>query len=171
MLVFNENYESYANVSIRPGRMILKYFFKLAVAQMFVITFSIIIIGCNQGYDGQEEDKSGEVSSSGIGPVSEFTPGEIDMDRAKTGKTLFENKCSACHKMGEKYVGPDLAGVTKRREPAWILNMILNPVEMTKKDPVANELLATHYTQMTQQNVTEDQARDLFEYFRVNDSK
>ena len=48
--------------------------------------------------------------------------------------------------------------------------MILNPQEMTQQNPVAKDLLATHYTQMTFQNVTEDQAKLILEFFRQNDN-
>ena len=49
------------------------------------------------------------------------------------------------------------------------MNMILNPTEMTQKDPTAKELLATHLTQMTNQNVTQEDARKLLEYLRKID--
>ncbi|EKD41544.1 MAG: cytochrome c [uncultured bacterium] len=73
--------------------------------------------------------------------------------------------------MGERYVGPNLVGVTTRRKPEWVMNMILNPVEMTQKDPVANDLLATYLTQMTFQNVTQDEVRLIYEFFRQNDAE
>ena len=74
----------------------------------------------------------------------------------RKGKTLFEAKCSACHKAEERYVGPALKGVTTRRSAEWIMNMILNPAEMLEKDATAKELLAEYMTQMTFQNVTQD---------------
>ncbi|MNZ88187.1 Cytochrome c2 iso-2 [compost metagenome] len=89
---------------------------------------------------------------------------------ATKGKSVFEAKCSACHKTDDqKIVGPGLKGVTERRTPEWIMNMITNPEEMTKKDPVAKALLEEHLTQMTFQNVTDDEARDILEYLRQND--
>ncbi len=117
--------------------------------------------------------KSGESESSdagtGIGPVSSVQVGAIDEAMAKKGLELFDSKCSACHKWEEKVVGPALQGVTKRRKPEWIMNMILNPVEMTQKDPTAQQLLAEHLTQMTFQNVTQDEARAILEHFRKKD--
>jgi hypothetical protein len=68
-------------------------------------------------------------------------------------------------------VGPPLAGVTERRSPEWIMNMILNPVEMTQKDPAAMELYATYLVQMTFQNVSQDETREILEYFRQMDNK
>lgn len=104
----------------------------------------------------------------GIGPVTTVEVGaSVDEAMAAEGEKLFEAKCTACHKVtDEKYVGPGLKGVTTRRKPEWIMNMILNPNEMTQKDPTARELLATHLTQMTNQNVSQEDARKLLEYLR-----
>ena len=105
----------------------------------------------------------------GIGPVTKVDLGEIDQAKAAKGKQHFDTKCSACHKFEEKVVGPPLAGITERRSPEWIMNMILNPVEMTQKDPAAKDLLAEHLTQMTFQDVSDDQAKQILEYLREND--
>lgn len=109
----------------------------------------------------------------GIGPIKDKIEVslQIDESKAQQGMTLFGQKCSACHKIEEKYVGPALKGVTKRRQPEWILNMIMNPVEMTQKDEVAKELLAEHLTQMTYQNVDIKEAYAILEYFRLEDSR
>ena len=109
----------------------------------------------------------------GIGPVDkvEFSA-TIDDGMVTKGKQIFETKCLSCHKINEKFVGPALIGVTKRRKPEWIMNQILNPEEMTKKDEVAMRLFHEYnMTQMTFQNVTQDDARAILEYFRKNDSE
>lgn len=111
------------------------------------------------------------VSDKGIGPISSVSIGALDENLAVTGKSVFEGKCTACHKIETKVVGPALAGITKRRKPEWIMNMILNPTEMTQKDPVAKELLATYIAPMANQNLTQDEARAVLEFFRSNDSK
>lgn len=107
-----------------------------------------------------------EGGAKGVGPVSSLTLESLNLATAKEGKALFEAKCSACHKMAERYVGPGLADVTKRRAPEWIMNMILNPAEMTQKDPTAQGLLGEYMVQMTFQNVSEAEARKILEYFR-----
>jgi mono/diheme cytochrome c family protein len=107
----------------------------------------------------------------GVGPVKHVDIGAIDANRVQIGKDLFEAKCVSCHKLtADRLVGPGLKGVTQRREPEWIMNQILDPAKMTAEDSVAKELLATYMTQMTNQNVTEEQARNLLEYFRSNDT-
>ena len=119
----------------------------------------------------ESQSDSTILKSKGVGPIKQVELGAIDPKRAALGQRVFQSKCSACHKMEERYVGPAVAGVTLRRTPEWILNMILNPVEMTQKDPIAQELLATYLTQMTYQNVSEDEAKAVLEYFRDYDSK
>ncbi|WP_246229483.1 hypothetical protein [Mucilaginibacter humi] len=51
------------------------------------------------------------------------------------------------------------------------MNQITNPVEMEAKDPVGQALLAKHLTQMTFRDVSDEQTRQILEYFRKNDSK
>lgn len=139
-----------------------------------ILVFAVIVMG---GCTRDEKTVTGEVPGSqkeqvsprGIGPVTKVDIGPIDRTMAEKGRSIFEQKCAACHHLDERFVGPAIRGVTKRRTPEWIMNMILNPVEMTQKDPVARELLATHLTQMTFQNVTEPEARAVLEYFRTVD--
>ncbi len=104
--------------------------------------------------------------SKGIGPVKTLKLEEINAQLAKTGGETFKVKCAACHKMEERYVGPALKGVSDRRSPEWIMNMILNPIEMVQKDDTAKELLGEYLVQMTFQNVTETEARGILEYLR-----
>ncbi len=112
-----------------------------------------------------------EDDGKGIGPITSVEVGDnIDEALAAEGKAIFEGKCSACHQLSDqKVVGPGMAGVTEKRKPEWIMNMIINPEEMTKKDPEAKKLLAEHLTQMTNQNINEKDARALLEFLRQND--
>jgi hypothetical protein len=50
------------------------------------------------------------------------------------------------------------------------MNMIMNPTEMTQKDPVAKDLLAEFATQMADFKVPQADARKILEFFRQNDS-
>src|SRR5688572_2730315 len=118
------------------------------------------------------EDPSAPAEDTGMGtgPVKTVDVSKFDASLADKGKTIFEGKCSACHQLSDqKVVGPGLKGVTERRKPEWIMNMIVNPVEMTQKDPQAKKLLAEHLTQMTNQDIAEPDARALLEYLRQND--
>ena len=117
-------------------------------------------------------DPAAKSDSKGVGRFTSVTLGPIDPAMADKGQALFTLKCAACHKVtDQKVVGPGLLGVTNRRTPEWIMNQITNPAEMEQKDPVGQALLAKHLTQMTFQNVTDDETRQILEYFRKNDSK
>jgi protein SCO1 len=60
----------------------------------------------------------------------------LDVDK---GQFLFHSRCSACHTLGEgDKVGPDLMGVTERRERDWLASYIRAPEQvLAKRDPVA----------------------------------
>jgi len=106
----------------------------------------------------------------GVGPIKSVELGPLDEDLAARGAVIFSGTCAACHKMEQRYVGPAIAGVTQRRTPEWIMNMIMNPAEMTQKDPVAKAMLAEYMTQMSV-SATEAEARALLEYFRKMDGE
>lgn len=105
----------------------------------------------------------------GIGPITEpmTLPAEIDHELAEEGEEIFAQKCSACHKMAEKYIGPELGTVLDRRTPAFVMNMILNPQEMIEKHPVVKQMLAETMSFMANQGLTREDARAVVEYIRT----
>lgn len=110
-----------------------------------------------------------DLSTKGIGPVKQVVlPANIDAQLAGQGEQLFNSTCLVCHLAEKKMVGPAMKGITERRTPEWIMNMILNPQEMALKDSLANALLK-EYNQsiMPYQGITEEQARAMLEYFRT----
>lgn len=112
----------------------------------------------------------GEKEEYGIGPVKEeMKLAPVDAALYTKGEEIFTVKCIACHKFNSRLVGPQLKDVTKRRRPEWIMNMILNPLEMGQKDRTAKELLAQYLVPMTFQDVSQDDARAILEYFRAVD--
>ena len=70
------------------------------------------------------------------------------------GTYLFETKCAACHALGEgDGIGPDLAGVTRTRDLAWIERFIKAPDKMlAQNDPIATALFAK-YKQVVMPNL------------------
>lgn len=67
------------------------------------------------------------------------------------GEELFRTRCSACHTIGagdirntaRSLVGPDLLGVTERREPAWLRRWLAEPDQMLEeRDPIAMAMFA-----------------------------
>lgn len=110
------------------------------------------------------------LDNKGIGPITEVVIGDdIDRDLAAAGETTFNTLCVACHMVDKRFVGPKMLGITKLRSPEWIMNMILNPDEMLQKDPVAIALLEEYGAPMVYMGTTEDEARELVEYFRTLD--
>jgi len=110
------------------------------------------------------------MSNKGIGPIKSITLGELDDALVEKGQKAYKAKgCTACHKFSKRFVGPSLTGVTKRRSSEWIMNMILNPGEMIQKDPIAKALLEEYSAPMANQNLTEEEARSVLEYFRTKE--
>jgi cytochrome c551/c552 len=84
------------------------------------------------------------------------------------GADVYKKMCMACHRPDKKFIGPAPTGILARRTPEWIMNMILNPVEMVQKDPLAKDLLMEfNGSPMANQNLTEDEARAVLEDFRT----
>ncbi len=110
-----------------------------------------------------------DMSNKGIGPVKNLElPNEINQGMVAKGKVNFDAKCLACHKTHKKFIGPAPVGILDRRSPEWIMNMILNPDEMVKNDPIAKQLLIEHNgSPMANQGLTEEEARQILEYFRT----
>lgn len=77
------------------------------------------------------------------------------------GKTLFQQRCSACHKLDQKLIGPALAGVTQRREKTWFLKFVTNSQAMIQAgDPIAvkvyeenNKQVMTPFPDLTQEDL------------------
>jgi len=100
---------------------ILKYLILTVLGISFFLTFS-----CKKEDSQPKEQKTNPTASSfGIGPIqSKIELGALDNALAQKNE-----KCAACHKIEERYVGPALKGVTTRRAPEWIMNMILDPMK------------------------------------------
>jgi len=112
-------------------------------------------------------------NGKGIGQVTEVklnTP--LEQERIGRGQAIYEMKCQACHKLNDqRVVGPGWQGVTKRRQPEWIMNMVTNVEVMLDKDEEAQKLLELCLTRMPNQNVSVGDARDVLEFMRKNDGE
>lgn len=115
----------------------------------------------------KELDKIDPMKDKGVGPIKSITLGDIDEALVAKGKEVFKLKCTACHKITKRFVGPPLKGVTQRQTPEWIMNMILNPEVMVVENAKAKELLKEYSAPMANQNLTEEEARAILEYFRT----
>lgn len=117
----------------------------------------------------QEKENDGK----GIGPVKEVTlKTPLEQDRISRGLAIYEMKCQPCHRLDDqRVVGPGWKGITQRRRPEWIMNMITNVDVMLDQDPEAQKLLELCLTRMPNQNVSVGDARDLLEFMRHNDAE
>ncbi|MEJ7589511.1 MAG: cytochrome c [Ferruginibacter sp.] len=94
----------------------------------------------------------------------------LDAAKAATGKKVYEVKCGSCHKLtDERLVGPGWAGVSSRHAPEWIMNFITNTDAMINKDPKVQAQLEICLVRMPNQNLSDDDARNLLEFMRQND--
>ena len=107
--------------------------------------------------------------SIGIDPIKSMVfEAAVDSELAEKGSAIFTQKCTACHMANRKLIGPAMQGIYERRNPAWVMNMILNPTEMLQKDETAIALLKEYNNvMMLNQNLKEEEARALAEYFRT----
>ena len=122
--------------------------------------------------DTKKEAKEGvpvDLDNKGVGPIKNLEfPDEINEEMAARGKAKYDAICVACHMIDQRMIGPALKGVYDRRSPEWVMNMILNPDGMLKEDPIAKALLKEYNNAiMLNQNLTEDEARDVAEYLRT----
>ena len=61
-----------------------------------------------------------------------------------------------------------MKGIYDRRSPEWVMNIMLNPDQMLKEDPIAIALLKEYNNIiMINQNLTAEEAEKLAEYFRT----
>ncbi|MDP2088291.1 MAG: c-type cytochrome [Flavobacteriaceae bacterium] len=143
-----------------------------------IVVSIVFLAGCGNSEKKNQDDKSTSESEmkvydnplddKGIGPVTSLTlPKEINQELAAKGKEIYVLKCTACHKETQRFIGPAPVGIFERRSPEWVMNMILNPEEMVQKNAIAKQLLAEYIAPMANQNLTEDEARAVVEYFRT----
>ena len=83
------------------------------------------------------------------------------------GLLLFQNRCSACHTVGKgDTVGPDLAGVSTRRERDWLARYLRHPDRMlTENDPIAVALFEKYKNvPMPNLHLTDDEITTLLSF-------
>ena len=157
----------------------------MKIKLLIVLAFAIVLASCGgdkakkevAAEPAKKEEVKKEAATTpepidpkidkGVGPIKSVTLGEIDPKLAAEGEKIFKAKCTACHKISKRFVGPALKGVTKKQTPEWIMNMILNPEVMVKENATAKALLQEYSAPMANQNLTEDEARAVLEYFRT----
>jgi len=93
---------------------------------------------------------------------------------AANGAALFKsNACNSCHAVGKKITGPDLKGLSERREEAWIVKWIHNPQGMVDSgDEQAVALKAEYPTMMAPYaHLSETDIKDIIAYVQAEEVK
>ena len=99
---------------------------------------------------------------------------QVDAAVAKRGQSLFQNRgCVGCHSIGKgKRSGPDLAGVTQRRDLEWLRRWMKNPTPMFETDSIAKALLAEYNnTRMPNLRLKDDEVEALLQYIQQESDK
>ena len=152
--------------------------------KLLIIPASVIALLSISCGSKEEADKAAEASptpeeilkntpethGSEIKNVTVTNP--LNQEWVTKGKATYDMKCLACHKLDTtRLVGPGWSGVTKRRQPVWIMNMITNVDMMLEKDEEAQKLLEQCLVRMPNQNIAEPEAREVLEFMRSNDGE
>jgi cytochrome c5 len=155
--------------------MIPRQFPKLLAALSF-----LFLVACgdseesNKTEDTQntESTESKEVHGDQVQPNDVQLTNPLNAQWVEHGKSIYDVKCQGCHKLSdERVVGPGWKGVTKKREPHWIMNMITNVDMMLETDPEAQKLLEQCLVRMPNQNITKEDSRHILEFMRSNDGE
>jgi protein SCO1 len=93
---------------------------------------------------------------------------------SQPGQALFKKMCAPCHTIGVgDRVGPDLRGVTTRRDQPWLEAFIQNPSKMrAKNDPTALALAAEYpAVRMPAVGLAQADAADLISYLATETAR
>ena len=148
------------------------------LATALFLTGTFVFVSCSDsGSSTAADDAAGTANNGGTevhgdaiqpGDVKLTTP--LNAEWVAQGKSIYDVKCQSCHKLTEdRVVGPGWKGITQRREPAWIMNMVTNVDVMLEQDPEAQKLLEQCLVRMPNQNISKDEARHILEFMRSND--
>ncbi len=87
------------------------------------------------------------------------------------GEALFKSKCTACHTIGSgPLIGPDLKGVTKIRDVAWLSAWIKGPDKVVASgDATAKQLVAQYGMQMPNLGLSDTEVAGLIAYLQSQD--
>lgn len=86
---------------------------------------------------------------------------------AEKGESIFQQKCSSCHSIGggDRASGPDLAGVTERRERQWLMRVIREPDELiAENDPQMAALMEDYNLTMPNLGISQSEAEALLAF-------
>jgi cytochrome c2 len=154
--------------------------------KFIILSFLVLVIAACGGSGDQQsagttENDSATESTTSANPDYDPERGEgkfkevkvdpkLNEEMASKGEKIVDLKCGSCHKMtDEKLVGPGWKGVTTRHKTEWIMKFMTNTDAMIDKDPKAQAMLEICMVRMPNQNLSDEDARSIYEYMRKND--
>ncbi len=92
----------------------------------------------------------------------------ISLAQTQSGEELFSTKCAGCHTIGGgDTIGPDLLGVTEKRDTEWLVKIISEPEKLLEeKDPIMMKLVSKYGLVMPELGVSEEEALKILEYLK-----
>jgi cytochrome c oxidase subunit 2 len=69
-----------------------------------------------------------------------ITGSPVSEEKVKAGMELFKGKCSACHTLDAKLIGPALGDVSKRRTHQWLLKWVKNNKKFRENEKDADAI-------------------------------
>jgi cytochrome c len=138
---------------------------------LILVSSAFVFLGCraeaDRGSTSAKDPAAAQAVGNGIGPVKSLTLGPVDKALAGKGKTIFDERCVACHGLTEDKTGPALGNVLGEVSPEFVMNFLLNTAEMEQKDTRILGLIKKFGMPMPPPGLDQDQARAVLEYLRT----
>ena len=138
---------------------------------VFMIAILCIVLFSNLVTSGNCLNSQGPpqniINDNGIGPFTKVNLAPIDPVKVKKGLAIFTAKCNLCHELDVNKVGPPIRNAVKTYKPEFILNMIVNPLEMQKSNVTVQGLLKKYNNvPMPDQKIAQEDALAILDYLR-----
>ncbi|MFV0531660.1 MAG: c-type cytochrome [Flavobacteriales bacterium] len=97
-------------------------------------SFLLLFVACNE----KKPSYNQPYNSSSAHPLKEEQEKDIKFIK---GEEIFDEQCTACHRMEKKLVGPPLKDITKRRDKKWIFSFVSDNQSLVRKgDTIATKI-------------------------------
>jgi nitrite reductase (NO-forming) len=111
---------------------------------------------------------SGEDAEHHNIPATQMLPTDPAAQKAQLD---FQSKCLACHTLGSgDKLGPDLYGVSKRHDAAWLTRWLKSPEQMLQTDATAKALLDRYKIPMPNQGLSDAEIKGYIAFFQWADA-
>ena len=93
---------------------------------------------------------------------------------AAAGAAIFKSKCTACHGIDKKVIGPALKGVHERHDEAWLIKWTKNaPAMIASGDPAAKALFDQYKPLMMTAfpELSDDDVKNIYAYVKAEGEK